>query len=119
MSVIKLANGNIASCALNTIKIWSLSTYASETLVGHIGLVNAIVQLIDGKLASVSQDSIIKIWDIDTSSEIASFTGHTAKISTVNQLSDGRLVTGAWDKFIKVWNLTSYTAIATLSGKNI
>ncbi len=119
VSVIKLADGNIASCSGYKIKIWSLVTNGViDTFVGHLGLVTAIVQLSNGNLVSVSQDSIIKIWDLVKSSEIASFKGHTAEISTVIQMRDGRLVTGGWDNLIKIWDLTGQAPLATnLTGK--
>jgi BTB/POZ domain len=49
------------------IVVWNMDTNRIEsTIEGHIYLVSAIIELLDGRVCSCSQDKTIKVWSIDT-----------------------------------------------------
>lgn len=91
------------------------------TLAGHSANVFGIAVSPDGtRLASLSDDGTIKIWDTRSNQELLSFTtGLTEKnLSRFISFSpDGkRLVTPAGDHLAKVWDVSSGKELLTLSG---
>lgn len=71
----------------------------------------------DGKRAvSVSQDSSIILWDLETAQPILKF-NHPAAIYTVRITPDGkRAVSGSFDRSIILWDLETGQSIMTLKG---
>jgi WD40 repeat protein/class 3 adenylate cyclase len=91
------------------------------TLTGHRADVFGIAVSSDGtRLASLSDDGTIKIWDTESNQELLSFpTGITEKnLSRFISLSpDGkRLVTPAGEHLAKVWDVSSGKELLTLIG---
>jgi WD40 repeat protein len=86
------------------------------TLSGHSKYVCSVSQLSDGRLASGSDDSTIKIWNVESRACERTLSGHNTIVRSVIQLLDGRLASGSWDKTIKIWNINSGTCERTLSG---
>jgi WD40 repeat protein len=91
------------------------------TLTGHSADVLGIAVSPDGtRLASLSDDGMIKIWDTRSTHELLSFaTGLTEKnLSRFISFSpDGkRLVTPAGKHLAKVWDVSSGKELLTLSG---
>jgi WD40 repeat protein len=70
-----------------------------------------------GRLASVSHDGTLKIWNLDSGLELRTIRGHQGRITGLSWSPDGRrLVSGAEDKLIKIWDADTGREIRTLSG---
>jgi hypothetical protein len=88
------------------------------TFSGHSDQVYSVIQLLDGRLASGSNDKTIKIWNINSETCARTLSGHDGYVSGLIQLSDGRLASGSDDKTIKIWNINNGSCEITLSGRN-
>ena len=68
-------------------------------------------------LASGSNDNTIKLWNIESQTEIATLKGHSRGVNSVAFNNSGTiLASGSNDRTIKLWNVESQTEIATLKG---
>ncbi len=68
-------------------------------------------------LASGSEDSTVKLWDIGTRRQIATLEGHTNRVHSVSFSPDGAtLASGSWDRTVKLWDVETRRQIATLEG---
>jgi len=99
-------------------------------LVGHLGksFNTAWSPLIDGLMASGSDDKMINIWQIDLSSSscndsvrdikpIRSLTGHTSYVRALCWNLEHRniLLSGSWDASIRVWDALNGSLSSLLS----
>ena len=81
-----------------------------KTIDDHKDEVYSLLLLSDGRLASCSEDSTIKIFDIDNNYHCdITIRGHTSIISYISQLKDSRIVSCSWDKSIRIWRVTKST----------
>jgi WD40 repeat protein len=109
-----------------TVKIWDTQTGKEIlTLRGHVhlkptvasgyerigistarGSVRSVAFSPDGtRLASGSNDSSVKIWDVPTGEEILTLNHHTSAVTSVAFSPDGaQLASGSWDGKVKVSN---------------
>ncbi|CAO3439675.1 High-affinity carbon uptake protein Hat/HatR [Azospirillum argentinense] len=89
-----------------------------RTLTGHSLSVCAVAALPDGRHAlSASTDRTLRLWNLDTGTELAIMRGHSNKIQAVAVLLDGhRAVSGSDDKTVKLWDLDTGACLATLEG---
>lgn len=85
-------------------------------LEGHTQAVRCILQLVDGTVASASNDGTIRIWDLNTTKCIRKLEGHTNVVRCIIQLLDGSLVSASWDYTIKIWDLKTGLCSKTLVG---
>jgi len=107
------------------------------TLTGHLGAVFSVAFSPDGRyLASSSDDSTIKLWEIIRGESgmvkercVATLSGHTNNVWSVAFSGDGRhLASGSSDETVKLWAITrggnggegngagGIVCVATLSG---
>ncbi|MEG4133744.1 AAA-like domain-containing protein, partial [Microcoleus sp. Pol14C2] len=89
-----------------------------NSLQRHSKSVNSVAFSRDGKtLASASDDNTIKLWNLQTQTEIKTLTGHSNEVYSVVFSPDGKtLASASKDKTIKLWNLQTQTEIKTLTG---
>ena len=66
-------------------------------------------------LASGASDSTVKLWDVETQTNVATLEGHTAPVTSVAfSPNDMLLASGAPDGTVKLWNVETHTNAATL-----
>ena len=87
----------------------------SAVISGHHGSVNYITQLSNGNLATCSDDSSIKIWDIVTNKLIATLEEHFSRVTCLVELLDKTLASGSFDTSIRLWDLSSTKCITQLT----
>jgi WD40 repeat protein len=64
-----------------------------------------------------SHNKILKVWDLESGTELQTLNGHTDSITAVAVTPDGRLaVSASQDATLKVWNLKSGRELHTLHG---
>src|SRR5437667_298998 len=88
----------------------------AATLSGGSYSVNALTVLPDGRLASGSFDTTIKLWDIESGTCAATLSGHSYYVDALTVLPDGRLASGSSDKTIKLWDIRTGACTTTFSG---
>ena len=135
-------DGNWLASGANddTIKIWDISTgHVLRTLYGHSSNVNALAISPDGKLLASgsgdmtterdiptfkrggivggARDNTIRIWDVQTGSEIKTLRGHDLPIGAVAFNTEGRTLTSVSGDAIKVWDVASGNEVRSIKTK--
>lgn len=61
----------------------------------------------DGRLLGAGmEDMVVRVWQVATGKEVASFTGHKGAIRSVAFSPDGRLLaSGSDDMFVRIWDV--------------
>ena len=69
-------------------------------------------------LATGSRDRTVKLWDVATRQNIATFEEHTAEVNSVvfSPVDATLLATGSRDRTVKLWDVATRQDIATLEG---
>lgn len=93
---------------------WKYGRCSTKNFRGHTNGVMCL-QFFDNILATGSYDATIKIWDIDTGSEVRTLTGHTEGVRCL-QFDDTKLISGSMDRTLKVWNWRTGECLSTYSG---
>jgi len=72
----------------------------------------------DGKtLAVVTDEKLVKLWDISTRQLLGTIQGHKDYVTSVAFSPDGKyLATGSFDKTAKLWAVATWQELATFSG---
>ena len=107
---LSIGNSNISYARHETESGTSLSS-APELILqtGHSKVVQAVAFSPDKRyLASGSFDSTIKIWDVETGSELRSLSGHLGAVKALVWSPDGKwLVSGGNDRTLRIWDVNS------------
>jgi WD40 repeat protein len=72
--------------------------------IAGVNAVRALAVLPDGRLASGSYDSTVRIWDLHKN-ESLTLQGHEREVRALAVLPDGRLASGSDDGTVRVWDL--------------
>jgi WD40 repeat protein len=89
------------------IHIRDVSAEYLTTLGGHTEPIRAVHWSPDGSmLASVGEDMIVYVWDVETSEVLQTFEGHSDVITSVDWFPESdKLVTSSWDGTIRFWSI--------------
>ena len=110
----------IASSNDGEIKLYSTETGELITTLEHDSEIDTIAWSSNGKiLASGSNDSTIKLWDVNTSNCVKTLTGHGNGINKITFSPDGEtLASGSDDSTIKLWDVATGKYFQTWRGHN-
>ena len=88
------------------------------TLEGHLEGVGCVTFSSKGqKLASASEDNMVKVWDAFTGEEFRTLTGHADNVNDVAFSPNGqRLASASDDATVKVWDVSTGEELRTLKG---
>uniref|UniRef100_A0A671M9W7 Katanin p80 WD40 repeat-containing subunit B1-like n=1 Tax=Sinocyclocheilus anshuiensis TaxID=1608454 RepID=A0A671M9W7_9TELE len=105
-------------CTLVNIK----STIRNKVILlkpGHTQAVRCLAFSPDGKwLASASDDSTVKLWDLIAGKMITEFTSHTSAVNAVQfHPNEYLLATGSADRTVKLWDLEKFNMIGSSEGE--
>jgi WD40 repeat protein len=88
-------------------------------MTGHTSYVNRIERINANQVATVSDDSKIIVWNLNTSTLINTYHGHMDKIQGITVLPNGFLASCGNDRTIRVWDVNSQLLVSTISLPNI
>jgi WD40 repeat protein len=94
-----------------TVKLEMSSSWGAclQTLEGHSNGVKSVAFSHDStKLASVSHDNTVKLWDANSGACLQTFTDHSEPVTSVAFSHDStKLASASWDKTVKLWDASS------------
>ena len=61
-------------------------------------------------------DNTLKLWNVDSSTDVMTYSGHTNCVMGVCVLNAKQFVSCSYDETLKLWNVDSSTAVMTYSG---
>ncbi|KAI5963526.1 DOA1 [Candida pseudojiufengensis] len=97
----------ITASADKTIKLWH-GDHVVREFIGHSDVVRKLLVLPgSNQFVSSSNDGTIKIWDLNTGSNIATLVGHDSFVYDLALLSNGNLVSTGEDRTVRVWDLNA------------
>ena len=117
-SVVFSPDGTTIAGAGSNVHLWDVST---RTYIGHIkglGTIRSVGFSPDGTTVAFGfPDGTVKLWDVETQTNIATLEGHTGWTHAVAFSPDGATIaSGSNDRTVKLWDVSTRTNIATLEG---
>lgn len=104
----------------NTISIYNMETRSLiDTIHGHEGTINNIIELDDHRLVTSSADKSIKIWKKELAGYKCQVTlkGHLCSVSKTIQISNNRIASCSYDTTIRIWSTVAlFDCLAVLKG---
>jgi predicted nucleic acid-binding Zn-ribbon protein len=76
-----------------------------RTLNGHTLDVNCIQFLPNGRLLSASNDTTIRIWDVDSGECYLSLTGHNDWVRSLEIIDEKTIISGGDDGTVRAWDI--------------
>ncbi len=97
---------------------WREGTLVRTITNAHSDSILAIKFSEDGKkLATGSADKFVKVFDVETGEQSASFEGHTEHVLGVDWMADGLTIASASaDKSVKIWDVQEGSQKRTITG---
>jgi WD40 repeat protein len=77
----------------------------------------ALAALPNGRLLSGSTDSTLRLWNVETGTEIRRFEGHVGSINAIAVLSNGQAVSGSSDNSLRLWDISEGTELTRSSNQ--
>lgn len=109
----KLAMGSFDQ---KCVRVLDFATRRSlQELVGHTGGVMSL-RFDRNILLSASRDRTVKMWDMTTGANAATFTEHVASVWCLDWDGGFNCVSGSEDRLVKLWDLKSGKCIHTYTG---
>jgi WD40 repeat protein len=89
-----------------SIRIWNVNDYQCKLVIAdaHVGYVRQVCTLGNDLIASVGEEGQLKIWDIQTGQNVASYEHGQHRVLNV-VYKNGRLITSDVQGIIKIWSL--------------
>ena len=63
-----------------------------------------------------ADDKTIKIWDLESSTCVATLIEHIDWVLSLQLKQSGELISASFDQTIKIWNLENYVLIKSIEG---
>jgi WD40 repeat protein/tRNA A-37 threonylcarbamoyl transferase component Bud32 len=116
-----ISNPSNHSSAVSSSPARSISSRSPRciyTLMGHSSWVTSVALSPTAPLAaSSSLDDTIKLWNLQTGTELFTLTGHARGVNAIAISPDGKLlISGSDDYTVKVWSLQNGALLGTLLG---
>jgi WD40 repeat protein len=103
-----------APTATATARVWSVKTGdCLLPLEGHTDDITSMCALGDGRLASASKDTTVRVWNAESGACLV-LNGHTGPVTSVCALGDGQLASASKDTTVRVWNAESGACLVVL-----
>lgn len=105
-------NGSkLASASSRDVRIWDLDTYEFNDMEGNSDIARCVDFSRDGKLlAAGSDDTRIRVWDVESRELRQTFNGHSEIITSVRFSPDMKLIaSGSEDGTSSIWDADSDT----------
>jgi WD40 repeat protein len=99
--------------------IWNTaSSTRVTTLTGHTGVVNCVILLYNGYIATGADDFTVRIWKwyISSPFTVATITYGSSIIYALTDLKNGNIAAGCSDQKIAIWSLSTGNLISTMGG---
>lgn len=112
------ADQRLLAGSVKALTLWDLQAgEVLKTIEGHMWWVLALAMDISGRLAvSGSRDRTMKVWDLDSETELHSFAMQWPVNAVAITPAADRVLCGAGDNSITVWDLATATLTGTLTG---
>jgi WD40 repeat protein len=88
-------------------------------MVGHTAPVRVLKYLSNNRLASGSDDTTVRVWDLREGECMWVFASHSKPITSLKTTSGDRLLSGSMDGSVKVWSLETGQCLRTLLGNDV
>ncbi|CAF0913087.1 unnamed protein product [Brachionus calyciflorus] len=94
----------------------STNGFVKQKLVGHVQNIFQVISLLNGYLASCSEDKTIKIWNLNLGSVVRNFYNGQSYANSLAFLNNGYLAGIVQGNAINVWNLEDGNLVRSFTG---
>ena len=101
-------NGDVSSMSFSLAEV---SQHHITTLEGHVDVVKSLMFSPDGRILATGTPSTVKLWDVATQRNIATFEGRSVAFSP-----DGRILATGTPSTVKLWDVRTQRNITILEG---